>query len=279
LVIHPDQDSTSEEKGIEMIRFGLDVLFEKTDIGGAGDFDVIIEEVELCSLPSLPDNFNGPGFLHYLSGGTIRLDGKYKITELLEGTAIKFDLEEPSRVTFYAETPEGLVLEAVLQRVKGTYTTKVSSEELNRGDETFLRQEGSFDHRGIVQFREFLDKGQYMIKLQARDRTLGSRVMPRCEAYMTAFSIAPITKPSAKALDEDCLDSQYVPEHLIFDEHHEGRLSYPLTENTVDVAYLDLKNDGEGPFLFDFSVQYDPRIMGVVAVSLSKYDGETSTFK
>jgi hypothetical protein len=52
-----------------------------------------------------------------------------------------------------------------------------------------------------------------------------------------------------------------------------------LTENTVDVAYLDLKNDGEGPFLFDFSVQYDPRIMGVVAVSLSKYDGETSTFK
>jgi len=62
LVIHPDQDSTSEEKGSEMIRFGLDVLFEKTDIGGAGDFDVIIEEVELCSLPSLPDNFNGPGF-------------------------------------------------------------------------------------------------------------------------------------------------------------------------------------------------------------------------
>jgi len=118
-----------------------------------------------------------------------------------------------------------------------------------------------------------------MIKLQARDRTLGSRVMPRCEAYMTAFSIAPITKPAAKALDEDCLDSQYVPEHLVFDEHKRGRLSYPLTENTVDVAYLDLKNDGEGPFLFDFSVQYDPRIMGVVAVSLSKYDGETSTFK
>jgi len=51
-------------------------------------------------------------------------------------------------------------------------------------------------------------------------------------------------------------------EHLKFDEVTEGRLSYPLTENTADVAYLDLKNDGEGPFLFYFSVQYDPRVIG-----------------
>jgi hypothetical protein len=52
----------------EAIRFGLDVLLEQSDIGGAADFDVVVEEVELCSLPTLPDNFNGPGFIHPLSG-------------------------------------------------------------------------------------------------------------------------------------------------------------------------------------------------------------------
>jgi hypothetical protein len=58
-----------------------------------------------------------------------------------------------------------------------------------------------------------------------------------------------------------------------------GRLAYPLSENTVDVAYLDLKSDGEGPFLFFFQIQHDPRVTGIVGLSLSQYDQETTTFK
>jgi hypothetical protein len=122
-----------------MIKFGLDVLLEKSDIGGAPDFEVVVEEVELCSLPTLPDNFNGPGFIHPLSGNSIRQDTKLRLAELLEGTAVKFDLPETSLVAFYLEVPEGLRAEAEILRVQGTYITKVSSLDLNKGDETFLR--------------------------------------------------------------------------------------------------------------------------------------------
>jgi len=59
----------------------------------------------------------------------------------------------------------------------------------------------------------------------------------------------------------------------------EGNLAYPISENTPDVAYIDLKADGEGPFLFFFQVQHDQRISGVLGVTLSKYDPQTSGFK
>lgn len=59
------------ESGKELIKFGLDVLLESSDIGGAKDFAVIVEEVELCNLPTLPVNFNGAGNIHELSGNSI----------------------------------------------------------------------------------------------------------------------------------------------------------------------------------------------------------------
>ena len=205
LVVHPDQDSTSVETSKEMIKFGLDVLLEKSDIGGSADFEVVIEEVELCSLPTLPDNFNGPGFIHPLSGNSIRLDTKFRLAELLEGTAVKFDLFETSLVNFYIEVPEGLKAEAEIVRVKGTYITKVSSLDLNKGDETFLRQDGGFLHRGVIQLREFLDKGKYMIKIQAMEATGGgTRVMPRCEPYQIGLSISPIKDSAKSSITDTC---------------------------------------------------------------------------
>jgi len=125
----------------QLIKFGLDVLFEQTDIGGAGDFEVVIEEVELCTLPSLPDSFNGPGYLHPLGGNALQLTNKYKMNELLEGTALKFKLHEPSLVSFYLEVPEGLKAEASIQRLQGTRNIVVKTTDLNRDDETFLRQD------------------------------------------------------------------------------------------------------------------------------------------
>jgi len=144
LVIHPDQDSKTLAEGSELIRFGLDVLLEKSNIGGAKDFDVVVEEVELCSLPALPSNFNGPGFLHTLSGSGVETAGNYRLSELLEGTAVKFEVREPSTMTLYLGLPEGVHGEAELERVKGVHATRVFSEDLNKGDETFLRREGGF---------------------------------------------------------------------------------------------------------------------------------------
>ena len=184
LVVHPDQESTAMQEGRDNIRFGLDVLLERSDIGGNPDFEVVVEEVELCNIPSLPDNFNGPGFIHQLSGNSYEAESKYRLTELLEGTAVKFKIEETSLISFYLGLPEGLRADALVERVQGTYSTRVSSEDLNKGDESFLRQQGGFQHRAVIQVREFLEPGEYMIKMQAKEATSTSvKVMPRCEAY------------------------------------------------------------------------------------------------
>lgn len=179
------------------------------------------------------------------------------------------------------QVPEGLRAEAQLVKLHGTHSTTVASEDLNHMDETFLRQEGGFQHRAVVQFREFLDAGEYQIKVQAFDRPgVHSRVMPRCEAYQVHVVADPLYKQHAHShLGDECPRDQFIPEHLVYDEVKNGSLAYPLRENTVDVAYIDLKADGEGPFLFFFEVQYDVQIAGVVGLSLSQYDQEKVVFK
>ena len=150
----------------------------------------------------------------------------------------------------------------------------MASKDLNKGDETFLRQEGGFLHRGVIQFREFLNAGPHLIRIHATETAGGtSRTVPRCEAYEIALSVSPLNRTTpAFPIGEDCLNSQYLAEHLSFDEVKEGRLAYPLSESTADVAYIDLKANGEGPFLFFFQVRHDPRISGVLGITLSKYD-------
>jgi hypothetical protein len=121
LVVHPNQDSTSLPEGSQAFRFGLDVLLEQSEIGGASDFTAVVEEVELCNQRQLPDSFNGPGFISPLSGGTLQHFGKYRLAELLEGSSVKFDLPAASLVTFYLEVPEGLTAEAALETVQGSH--------------------------------------------------------------------------------------------------------------------------------------------------------------
>ena len=70
--------------------------------------------------------------------------GKFKITKLLEGETIKFNIAEPCLVIFYLDLPEGLDAVAELLHLDGTYATKVSSKNLNKNDLTFLRQEDGF---------------------------------------------------------------------------------------------------------------------------------------
>lgn len=43
LLVSPDLDLKKLESGKELIKFGLDVLLESSDIGGAKDFAVIVE--------------------------------------------------------------------------------------------------------------------------------------------------------------------------------------------------------------------------------------------
>lgn len=209
LVVHPNQDSTSLPEGSQAFRFGLDVLLEQSEIGGASDFTAVVEEVELCNQRPLPDSFNGPGFISPLSGGTLQHFGKYRLAELLEGTSVKFDLPAPSLVTFYLEVPEGLAAEAALEVVQGAHQTTVTTKDLNKDDETFLRQEGGFAHRGVIQFREFLSAGPHLIRIMAWEIAGGAAHMaPRCEAFDIALSVAPLNKTTpAYPIGEECLNT------------------------------------------------------------------------
>jgi len=159
----------------------------------------------------MPDSFNGPGFISPLSGGTLQHFGKYRLAELLEGTSVKFQLLEPSLVTFYLEVPEGLTAEASLETVEGSHQTTVTTKDLNKDDETFLRQDGGFSHRGVIQFREFLSAGPHLIRILAWETTAGlAHLAPRCEAFEIALSVSPINKTrQAFPIGEECLNTQY----------------------------------------------------------------------
>jgi hypothetical protein len=178
-------------------------------IGGASDFTAVVEEVELCNQRQLPDSFNGPGFISPLSGGTLQHFGKYRVAELLEGTSVKFDLPAASLVTFYLEVPEGLSAEASLETVQGSHQTTVTTKDLNKDDETFLRQDGGFSHRGVIQFREFLSAGPHLIRLLAWEIAGGvAHKAPRCEAFEMGLSVVPLNRtPQAYPIGEECLNT------------------------------------------------------------------------
>jgi hypothetical protein len=102
-------------------------------------FQTIVQSLELCNLPSLPNDFNGPGLLNRLAGNTLQFTNKYRVSEILDGGFIKFDLPESSLVTVYLEMPESLQADALLERVNGEHETLASTKDLNKYDETFLR--------------------------------------------------------------------------------------------------------------------------------------------
>lgn len=129
------------------------------------DTKEIVEKIELCNIPTIPTDFNGPGFINSLSGNTLQFSNKYRISELLEGAHFKFDLAEASQIAFYLELPEDLEAGAKLTKVKATHETSVHTKDLNAHDETFLRQQGGYLHRGVIQIREFLSPGTYTIEV------------------------------------------------------------------------------------------------------------------
>jgi hypothetical protein len=123
ILIHPDMESEHQKPGSEIFKFGLDVLLEKSNIGSSKDTQAIVEKIELCNIPTLPTDFNGPGFINSLSGNTMQFSNKYRVSELLEGAHIKFDLAEASQIAFYIELPEDLEAGAKLTKVKASHET------------------------------------------------------------------------------------------------------------------------------------------------------------
>jgi hypothetical protein len=146
-----------------------------------------------------------------------------------------------------------------------------------------LRQQGGYNHRGVIQLREFLDGGPYQIKVEASEKNAGTqRVQPRCEPFTLSLSITPLSKLKQAGggchIGEECLNDGWLPENMEFDQVKTGELTYPMSEQVVDVTYINLNKQGSGPFMVFFQIQHDPRIEGVLGLSLSSYDVETVTF-
>lgn len=59
-----------------------------------------------------------------------------------------------------------------------------------------------------------------------------------------------------------------------------GQVVHELSTMNTDVGYFDFsKTTQEGPFLVYFQVDYNMRQEGVVAVALSQYDADSSSFR
>ena len=60
-------DSDSAPSGIDLIKFGIDVLVEKP-MNNIPGVDEVVESVELCNYQTLPEDFNSPGYIHPMTG-------------------------------------------------------------------------------------------------------------------------------------------------------------------------------------------------------------------
>jgi hypothetical protein len=53
-------------------------------------------------------------------------------------------------------------------------------------------------------------------------------------------------------IGETCLNDGWLPEHLEYDSVQSGSVTYPISDQVVDVAYINLNSAGTGPFMVFF---------------------------
>lgn len=84
------------------------------------------------------------------------------------GASIDFELHERSLVTFYMQLPKEMNAFAEITKTKGTNKIKLSTKDINKKSDNFLRQK-DLDHVSIIEVREFLNAGLYHIKVFASE--------------------------------------------------------------------------------------------------------------
>ena len=149
--------------------------------------------MELCGLPSFPDNLNSPQYLHPLNGESVQFLDYYKIDEAEMGEKIIFEIYENSLVTFYMEIPKDITAFAELQKAKGTHKTRAYTKDLNFKNDNFLRQK-DLSGQNVVEFREFLNPGLYAVRVRAYELSQEmSYSMPSCQSFKVGMTITPLT--------------------------------------------------------------------------------------
>lgn len=152
----------------DFVRFGLDMYYERENVTDYGA-NVMLNTMELCGIPGVPYYLNGPEYIHPLSGNSLQTFFKTKMSEIILGESIQFEIKENSLVNIYLEfSNKEVKAEAELSKTKGTNKLLVSSEDLNSNMDNFLKVHG-FAHDSVIQFREFLNPGSYMLKIRGID--------------------------------------------------------------------------------------------------------------
>ena len=245
-----------------------------------------LEALQLCQLPQLPSQgLSKPGFMHPLSGGATQAILKPGIVELDSGSATSFTLVEDSLVTVYVEAPEDIPVALQIQETGGVRKALALSTDQDRTQSNFLHQEG-FKGRNVVQLREFLAKGTYWINAKAINEDVLLNFDQRegfCDTFtmvVTVNQLKVATQTFNPDTDEEfCEDMDPLVNTLRTDGMVRGNLVKELTKYSAEVGYFDFDGtDQEGPFLVYFQLDYDVSQEGVVAVALSQYDKDFSSF-
>ncbi|CDW81429.1 laminin subunit alpha-like [Stylonychia lemnae] len=272
LVVTP---MTKFEKGVDdMIRFSIDFVYgtEKSGIM----VQMVLNTLELCDLPSLPRALKGPQFIHPLSGQSINHEIKVKLSDLISQDQIKFEIIEQSLVIVYAEVPKDLTtLSLMLSKDKGTFKRKVKSSDINKDADNFLKA-SEFKHINVVQIREFLSPGVYTIKIGA-DEPNTIAYPSSCVSALVKFSVTP-TKNAKSSLMDQCQDLNNVGSNLKFGSVVRSNLTYNLGTRVFDTAYINLDEQGEGPFMIYIQTNYDQQVEGQLGIGLYKFDKDSRQF-
>ena len=137
-----------------------------------------------------------------------------------------------------------------------------------------------------MQLREFLAKGTYWINAKAINEDVLLNFDQRegfCDTFtmvVTVNQLKVATQTFNPDTDEEfCEDMDPLVNTLRTDGMVRGNLVKELTKYSAEVGYFDFDGtDQEGPFLVYFQLDYDVSQEGVVAVALSQYDKDFSSF-
>ena len=81
---------TENDQNIQ-VKYSIDFLYEKENITDSQD-EIFLDSIEMCELPGLPRNFNGPQYLSAITGYQMQIVENYRITDVLMGTSLRFDI-------------------------------------------------------------------------------------------------------------------------------------------------------------------------------------------
>lgn len=133
----------------------------------------------------------------------------------------------------------------------------------------------------MVVIREMLSPGMYMILFQADEKTDMKEVFqrndPRCDAVLLSLSISPMTKQQDSY--KECAQTSLLDTTLDYDKLTKGTVTFDTNTTISASTYINLADRNEGPFLMYFSLEYDMRQEGPIAIILSKYSDDKTKFK